>query len=164
MLATFSSMTDAATTEPGTGRAALHAPLDADRAERWQKFIVKQQPYFLGLLGIRIEDLRVDYCRMRLPHRREVMQPAGLVHGGAIATLLDSVVVPAIGAAYGPGARYSTVDFHVQYIGALVDDDAVAEGWVVKRGRSLVFAESEAVAATSGSLLARASLTFSVAA
>jgi len=71
-------------------------------------------------------------------------------------------VVPAIGAAYGPDARYSTVDMHVQYLSALVQEDAVAEGWIVKRGRTVVFCEAEAVGATSGKLIARSILTYNV--
>ena len=72
--------------------------------------------FFPTLLGLVVEEVRVDYCRMRLPFRPELEQPAGLVHGGAIASLLDSVVVPAVGSAYGADARYSTVDMHVQFI------------------------------------------------
>ena len=66
-----------------------------------------------------------------------------MVHGGAIAGLLDSVVVPVVGGPLPQGARFSTVDMHVQYLSALIEEDAVAEGWTVKRGRTTVFCESE---------------------
>ena len=45
----------------------------------------------------------------------------------------------------------------------LGSDDLVAEGWIVRRGRTVVFCESEARAASTGKLVARAVLTFSVA-
>ena len=51
---------------------------------------------------------------------------------------------------------------HVQFLAALVDEDAVAEGWIVKRGRTTVFCESEVVGAISGKLVARSMLTYSV--
>ncbi|MFZ9482616.1 MAG: PaaI family thioesterase [Ilumatobacteraceae bacterium] len=85
-----------------------------------------------------------------------------MVHGGAIATALDSVVVPAVGQQYPPDARYSTVDMHVQYMAALVGEDAIAEGWVVRRGRTTVFCEAELVGATSGKVIARSLLTYNV--
>lgn len=113
-------------------------------------------------LGLVVEDLRQDYCRMRLPFAPFLEQPAGVVHGGAIATLLDSVVVPAIGAAYPPSTDYFTVDFHVQYLGVMRGEDAIAEGWIVRRGRTTVFCESEAVGAASGRPIARALLTYSI--
>lgn len=118
--------------------------------------------YFTTLVGIDVEEILTDYCRMRMPFRPELEQAAGVVHGGAIATLLDSVVVPAVGCAYEADQNFSTVDFHATYLSALVQEDAVAEGWVVKRGRSTVFCEAEIVGAPSGKLIARALLTYNV--
>jgi uncharacterized protein (TIGR00369 family) len=131
-------------------------------AERWAKFGRGDAELFVNLLGFVLEEVRTDYCRMRMPHRDALNQAAGIVHGGAIASLLDSVVVPVVGSAYPREARFSTVDMHVQYLAALVEEDAVAEGWIVKRGRTTVFCESEVVGATSGKLVARSMLTYNV--
>jgi acyl-coenzyme A thioesterase PaaI-like protein len=60
------------------------------------------------------------------------------------------------------GTVYSTVDLHVQFVDSLVDEDAVAEGWVVRRGGRTVFGESEAHAANTGRLIAKAISTFAV--
>jgi uncharacterized protein (TIGR00369 family) len=145
-------------------RAGSFDTLPAELVERWSKFGNWEREYFPSLVGLQIEEMRRDYCRMRLPFRRELEQVAGVVHGGAIATLLDSVVVPAIGQAYNSGERFSTVDMHVQFIAGLVEEDAVAEGWVVRRGRSVVFCEAEAVGGTSGKTIARSLLTYNVSA
>jgi uncharacterized protein (TIGR00369 family) len=144
-------------------RADQFEPASDEVVERWAKYGRWDRPYFPSLIGMEIEEVRRDYCRMRLPFRDDLEQPAGVVHGGAIASLLDSVVVPAVGGAYGADARLSTVDMHVQFMSALVRDDVVAEGWIVRRGRSVVFCESEARAASTGKLVARAVLTFNVA-
>jgi uncharacterized protein (TIGR00369 family) len=143
-------------------RAERFQLLDPEVATRWSKFAKWDKVLFPTLLGMVVEEVRVDYCRMRMPYKPELDQPAGLVHGGAIASLLDAVVVPAVGAAYGPDARYSTVDQHVQFVSAVVKQDIVAEGWVVRRGRSVVFCESEALNAESGKLVARSMLTYNV--
>jgi len=145
-----------------TNRAGQFAPLPPDAAERWRQFGHWERTYYPVLLGIVVEEVRTDYCRMRLPYRPEIEQPAGVVHGGAIASLLDSVVVPAIGSAYDGDANFSTVDMHVQYLSALIQEDAVAEGWIVKRGRTVVFCEAEMIGATSGKLIARSVLTYNV--
>jgi uncharacterized protein (TIGR00369 family) len=138
-------------------------PLPADVARRWMQFATGEAVLFPRLLGVVVEDVRVDYCRMRLPFKPELLQLEGVVHGGAIASLLDMVVVPAVGAMLERGARFSTVDLHVQFIRAARDEDIVAEGWVTRRGRSVVFCESEAVGATSGKVLAKSVLTYNVA-
>lgn len=143
-------------------RADQFKPLPPDVAERWMKFAKWDRVYFPMHVGLQVEEVRHDYCRMRLPFREQLEQPAGVVHGGAIATALDSVVVPAVGSAYTAEHRYSTVDMHVQYLSALVKEDAVAEGWIVKRGRSTVFCEAELTGADTGKLIARSVLTYNV--
>ena len=143
-------------------RADSFAPLSAQAAEVWSRFGDWDREYFVSLVGVQVEEIRTDYCRMRMPFRLELEQPAGVVHGGAISTLLDSVVVPAIGSAYGRDARFSTVDMHVQFLSALVQEDAIGEGWVVKRGRTVVFCEAEVSGANSHKIIARSVLTYNV--
>ena len=143
-------------------RADQYEPLPDDAAARWAKFGKSDTITYPMLLGLKVEETRIDYCRMRLPFKAELLQAGGLVHGGAIASLMDAVLVPAVGSVLGRNDRYSTVDLHVQYIGAVVDEDVVAEGWVTKRGRSVVFCESEALGATTGRLIAKSVLTYNV--
>lgn len=118
--------------------------------------------FYPSLIGLDVEETRIDYCRMRMPFKAELLHAGGVVHGGAIASLMDAVLVPAVGSVLGPTDRFSTVDLHVQYLGAVEDEDVVAEGWVTKRGRSVVFCESEAVGASSGRLIAKSVLTYNV--
>jgi len=143
-------------------RARRHEPLDPAAAEVWDRFGKWDRPYFVSLVGIVVEETRRDYCRMRMPFRPELEQPMGIVHGGAIATLLDVVVVPAIGGAYGPDTGFSTVSLDIQYMSTLVGEDAGAEGWVVKRGRTIVFCEAEVIGLTTGKTIARAHMTYHV--
>lgn len=142
-------------------RADRFTPLPDEALARWETFgNWPDRTYFPGLVGLQIEEMRTDYCRMRLPFRPELEQPNGVVHGGALATLIDTVVVPAIGSAYGPEVQYVTVSMNINYLGAVVQDDAVAEGWVTKRGRTMVFCQAEATSA--GKPVMEASLVYAV--
>jgi uncharacterized protein (TIGR00369 family) len=144
-------------------RAQAAAPLADHLHRRWSRYgRTGDATYFATLLGLVVEDVRVDYCRMRLPWRTEISQPFGVAHGGALSTLLDSSVVPAIGAGYETAVSFATVDMTVQFLGALKDEDAIAEGWVTQRGKSVIFCEAEAIAAQSGRRVARAVLTYKV--
>lgn len=144
-------------------RAHLHETLDQTAVERWStKFSAHSADLYPGYLGLVVEEVRVDYCRMRMPIRRQLLQAAGVMHGGAIASLLDAVLVPAVGSTMHTSTRFSTVDQHIQFIAPLADEDAIAEGWVVKRGRRTAFCESEVTGATSGRLIARSVLTYSI--
>ena len=137
------------------------APLPEHRRRRWSKYGSWDRTYFPSLVGVQLEELRTDYCRLRLPYRAELDQPAGVVHGGAIATLIDTVVVPAIGAGYDEVPKMATLSMQVSYLGAIDGEDAVAHGWIVRRGRSVVFCDA-AVVAASGALAATGSLVYSV--
>src|SRR3546814_19554193 len=96
---------------------------------------------------------------MRLPFRPELEQPAGVVHGGAVATLVDTVVVPAVGQAYPADYAYFTIQMDVRYIGAVAKEDAIAEGWIEQRGRTVVFCRAE-VRVASGQLVAEGPLNY----
>lgn len=144
------------------GREEQFEELDEQARDRWLGYGKWGRDYYPNLVGFFVEEVRRDYCRMRLPYRPVLEQPAGVVHGGAIASLIDSVVVPAIGGAYDASVGFATIDLHVQYLAALRQEDAVAEGWIVQRGRSIVFCEAEVVGAASGNRLARGQLTYKV--
>jgi uncharacterized protein (TIGR00369 family) len=145
-------------------RARAAAALPEHLHRRWSRYgRSNDATFFTALLGIVVEDVRVDYCRMRLPWRVEISQPFGVAHGGALSSLLDSSVVPAIGSGYETAVSFATVDMTVQFLGALKDEDAIAEGWVTQRGKSIVFCEAEAIGAQSGRRVARALLTYKVA-
>ncbi|MGB6059055.1 MAG: PaaI family thioesterase [Microthrixaceae bacterium] len=112
--------------------------------DRWANYgRWPDRTFFPNVLGIEVEELRRDYARMRLPWRPELNQPQGLMHGGAIATLIDTVVVPPIGTAYPDPRSFSTIEMSVRYLDTVRQEDLVAEGWVTKRGRRVVFCEVE---------------------
>ena len=130
--------------------ASLHAdrfaPLPEGRRRIWDRFgqaEAGRTPFFPGWVGLVLEDVRLDYARMRLPYRRELDQPQGIVHGGALATLVDTVVVPAIGSAYDERRALLTLAMSIQYLDAVVGEDVVGEGWVERRGRSTCFCRVE---------------------
>jgi uncharacterized protein (TIGR00369 family) len=142
-------------------RADQYPPLPDDVAAVWAKFPNWDRTFFPNVVGLEVEEIRTDYCRMRLPYRPELEQPAGVVHGGAIATLIDTVVVPAVGAAYPPGWLYLTVSMDIQFLGGVAGEDAIAEGWIEQRGRTTVFCAAE-VTTASGRRAARGSMVYAV--
>ena len=50
---------------------------------------------------------------------------------------------------------------NIRYIGAVVRQDAIAEGWIEQRGRTLVFCRAE-VRTADGKLAADGTLTYTV--
>jgi uncharacterized protein (TIGR00369 family) len=146
----------------GTGRAALHAPLRADRAALWAKFGHWEETLFPNVIGLILEEVRVDYSRMRLPYRPELRQPAGMVHGGAIASLIDTAVVPALASAYDHTPHMVTIDLQIRFLNAAKETDLIGEGWVVRRGRSVSFCQAEVRRAVDDVVVAEGWLVYKV--
>jgi uncharacterized protein (TIGR00369 family) len=144
-----------------TERSEQFPALAPERAAIWSQFGKWDTVWFPQFLGIEVEELRQDYARMRLPYRPEFRQPAGVVHGGVIASIIDTVVVPAVGSGYDAPHQLFTVDFQLRFLAAVVADDLVAEGWVSQRGRRIVFCDAE-VRGGSGILAATGTLTYKV--
>jgi uncharacterized protein (TIGR00369 family) len=137
-------------------------PLTAEQSAFWQQFPRwEQDTNFAVYLGFVVEEIKLDYARMRLPARQEMNQPAGIMHGGAIASLIDTTVVPAVGGPVMSGS-FLTISMNVEYLSAVANEDAVCEGWITKRGRSISFCRAEVRGATSGKLCATASFVYKI--
>ncbi len=149
--------------DPLAPRAAAHRPHPPAVLDLWRNFCVwPDRELFPKHLGFQVEELREDYARLRLPYRPELEQPAGAVHGGAIASLIDTVVVPAVGWVFPAVPQMLTLTMNVEYRSALVRSDAVAEGWVNQRGNSIVFCEAEVRAAADARVVANGRLVYKV--
>ena len=64
-------------------------PADPDFEARCRASFGRQ--LYMAHLGARLEAVRPGYAEIHLPFRSEVRQQDGYVHGGAIASILDSV-------------------------------------------------------------------------
>ncbi|MEL7029881.1 MAG: PaaI family thioesterase [Pseudomonadota bacterium] len=72
------------------------------------------------------------------------LNPLGLIHGGWIATLLDSALGCAVQAKLNKGEGYTTADFNVHCVRAVMPDtgEMFCEGKIVHRGRRMATAEA----------------------
>lgn len=88
------------------------------------------------------------------------MNPLGTIHGGWIATLLDSAVACAIHTTLPAGVSYTTAELKVSYVRALTPAVKLvrAEGRLINAGRKVGFAEGRLVG-PDGKLYAHATTT-----
>ncbi len=122
-------------------------PLTGKPAEAWSNFLSWDTTFFPNHVGFTLAEVREDYGRIELEIEPHHLQPAGIVHGGVLATLIDTVVVPAVGSVLTPQHMFSTISMNVEYRSAVRSTAAavMAEGWVTRRGRSVVFCAAEVV-------------------
>lgn len=96
-----------------------------------------EQPPYYDTLGIEITDVEPGYAEGRLPLGESVSYSSSetVAHGGAIASLADSVGYWAISAERG-FATTPTIDLRIDYL-APATDDLRAEAEVVRTGSSV---------------------------
>ena len=91
---------------------------------------------FNKFLGIKIDETRDGYCRLRLPYRAEyigdAMRPA--LHGGVISTLVDTCGGFAVWTQLSLEDRISTIDLRVDYLAPGHAEDLSADGTLVRAG------------------------------
>jgi uncharacterized protein (TIGR00369 family) len=89
---------------------------------------------------VAIEDGRAE---LRLPYRAELATMDDIVHGGAIASLIDTAGMAATWSddAEPESLAGSTVSLNVNYLSAARGKDLTAVATVSKRGRAMVFSD-----------------------
>lgn len=94
-------------------------------------------------LGMRLESIGTDEATLVLPFRPELATLGDTVHGGAIASLIDTAGMAASWADdFEPESMSgATVTLNVNYLAAAKGQDLTAAAVVTRRGRSLVFSE-----------------------
>jgi acyl-CoA thioesterase len=94
---------------------------------------------FANLIGIKIDRLANNYCRLSLVLDEKCLNYYGGVHGGVLATLADNCMGMAL---RGAGIQPITVELTVNYLRQPeIDDLLMAEGLIIHRGNTIVLAE-----------------------
>ena len=112
------------------------------RAEIMRSFVPASP--FAKELGIELVELRLDHAELRLPWSPRLATMGDVVHGGAIATLLDTAGMAAAWSDDTVPEKLAgaTVSMSVTFAAAAVRDRPHrARATVVRRGRSLCFCE-----------------------
>jgi uncharacterized protein (TIGR00369 family) len=117
-------------------------------------------PPAAALLDIVLAHVEEGLVRMRLTPGEQHYNPLGSVHGGVIATLLDSVMGCAAHSTLAPGQGYTTLEIKVNYLRpvTLATGEVTGEGRLVHAGRRSAVAEGK-VTDAAGKLYATASTT-----
>jgi uncharacterized protein (TIGR00369 family) len=96
---------------------------------------------FVDEVGIEVEAAEEGRSRIRLDAEERHLNPAGTVHGGAIATLVDTAMGAAVKTT-GDGGT-ATVEMKVTYLEPAKPGTLVVDALVRKRGRRITIVEAE---------------------
>ena len=154
-----STETPASGTEAPTEEAsAVNAPTGAELISGF----LPGSP-FVGHLGIRLESLTPGRARLVLPYRAELATMADVIHGGALASLVDTAAMAAAwsDAQVPDQLRGTTVGLTITYLSPASGEDVEAEAAVIRRGRNLCFLDVD-VRTVSGTPIAKGLVTYKI--
>ena len=101
---------------------------------------------FWRYLGVEVDDAGEGWARLRVPVQDAIRNAAGApVHGGVYSALVDMAVGGALSTlheAASGGVGQSTLDLNVSFLAAGMGPEIVAEGRILRRGRTIAFGEA----------------------
>jgi uncharacterized protein (TIGR00369 family) len=137
---------------------------DEEQAKRRAAVVhfMAKTPYISGL-GLVFERYEPDEATVRLPFRDDLTNDGIYYHGGVIASVIDTAGACAAWSNhdFDKGARASTVNLSVQYVGACKQSDLICTARAVRRGKELTFTEITATDAQ-GAIVAHAIQTYRI--
>jgi uncharacterized protein (TIGR00369 family) len=119
---------------------------------------IKQSHAVRGM-GFAVERVEVGLVIFTMRVRRRHRQMHGVVHGGILAMLADTVAAIAAYTTVPRGTEIATIEMNINFLEAVVAGEIRAEGRVLRTGRNFVVTECE-IRKQNGSLAAKALLTF----
>jgi uncharacterized protein (TIGR00369 family) len=117
-------------------------------AERVRESFARQGA--MALIGAELLDVEPGYCSIALAPRPEISQQHGYVHAGILATLVDSAGGYAGYTLFPDESSVLTVEYKLNLLAPAQGERIVAEGFVVKPGRTLAVTRGEVHAERGG--------------
>lgn len=137
--------------------------IDPDRREDYPpniQSILKRPSAPAAFMGLELLEIDVEGTRARVAFNAtdQLCNKWGGIHGGMVAAMMDDIMSIAVGLSLEWGEITPTLEMKTSFIAAAKPGRLFAEGWCVKRGRSVAFMEAN-LHDEDGNLLATGSST-----
>lgn len=103
---------------------------------------------FFKLIGLRVVDIGPGYSRTEVEYRNDLCQPAGIMHGGIVATLIDTGIAQALlmtdafRKVAERGGSMVSVDLRIKYFRPVSSGIVTCESRIPRLGRHIIHGES----------------------
>ncbi|WP_295296483.1 PaaI family thioesterase [uncultured Brachyspira sp.] len=97
---------------------------------------------FLNFIGCKLEEADVGKVVISLENKKEFSQALGFMHGGVVASMLDTASGFAAFSVLEEGKHVVTSDLKINYLRPVVCKKVICVGEVLKAGKSLIVVEA----------------------
>ena len=116
---------------------------DLSEAQRERIARALETVAFAKLLGLKLESIKPGEATLSLEIRDDFMQNNGVVHGGVIASLIDSATAFSIIPLLEKDERITTVDLTINYLRPLVSGTMKATARVLREGGRVIVTSAD---------------------
>ena len=122
----------------------MYKAQDPHFAERIRASFAQQQA--MTLIGASMAVVEPGYTEIHLPHKPEITQQHGYIHGGVVGMIADSAAGYAASTLTAAEAGVLTVEYKLNLLAPAEGQLLIAEGSVVRYGRTLIVTRAEVFA------------------
>ncbi|MEF8725292.1 MAG: PaaI family thioesterase [Candidatus Accumulibacter delftensis] len=126
----------------------MYKAQDPHFAERIRASFAQQQA--MTLIGASMAVVEPGYTEIHLPHKPEITQQHGYIHGGVVGMIADSAAGYAASTLTAAEAGVLTVEYKLNLLAPAEGQLLIAEGSVVRYGRTLIVTRAEVFAVSHG--------------
>lgn len=103
---------------------------------------------FMNLMGFEMLDVGPGFSRLSMSWREDLCQPAGILHGGALSSLVDTAIAQSIllTSPYremkAHGAWIVTLDLRLKFLRPVAAGKIFCDAKVIRAGRQIIHADA----------------------
>lgn len=98
---------------------------------------------YWNLLGMTVEKREKGKASVVLPVTDKLLQLFGVVHGGAIASLIDSSIGVALHGFLAPGQTAATVEMNINFLLPVTDGRLTATAVILQQGKRIIVGSAD---------------------
>lgn len=126
----------------------MHKAQDPHFVERVRASFARQPA--MALIGASMPVVEAGYTEIHLPHKPDITQQHGYIHGGVVGMIADSAAGYAASTLTTAETEVLTVEYKLNLLAPADGQLLIAEGSVVRYGRTLIVTRAEVFAIKNG--------------
>jgi uncharacterized protein (TIGR00369 family) len=126
----------------------MHKAQDPHFVERVRASFARQPA--MALIGASMPVVEAGYTEIHLPHKPDIAQQHGYIHGGVVGMIADSAAGYAASTLTAHETGVLTVEYKLNLLAPAEGQLLIAEGSVVRYGRTLIVTRAEVLAVKHG--------------